>query len=56
MNVLWSLSQSPAAKDICVHLSDKKRRTAMLLAGMLGMQETRGVQVVKYELDDITEN
>jgi hypothetical protein len=37
MNMLWSPSQSLAAKDICAHLSDKERRTAMLLAGKLGL-------------------
>ncbi len=37
MNMLWSRSQSRAAKDICAHLSDKERRRALLLAGMGGL-------------------
>ena len=37
MNMLWSPSQSIAAKDICAHLSGKERRTAMLLAGIGGL-------------------
>ena len=37
MDILWAPLQSPAAKDICTHLSAKERRTAMFLAGMLGL-------------------
>lgn len=37
MNMLWSPSQSRAAKDICAHLSGKERRTALLLGGLGGL-------------------
>ncbi len=37
MDILWAPLQSPAAKDICTHLSAKERRTAICLAGMFGL-------------------
>ena len=37
MNILWSPSQTPAAKDICEHLSPRERRTAMGLSALFGL-------------------